>query len=149
MTATRIFELLATLSAGLFAGAAVYINAVEHPARMSCGTALALTEWRPSYQRATLMQAPLAIVGLLAAIGAWATGARGASMWLAGGLLLGAVVPFTLIVTLPTNKQLLDPAMDRDLDRAHLLLQRWNRLHAVRTALGLGAFAAFVTLLSG
>jgi hypothetical protein len=27
-------ELIATLSSGLFAGAAVYINLVEHPARM-------------------------------------------------------------------------------------------------------------------
>lgn len=109
-------ELLATLAAGLFAGAAVYINVVEHPARMSLGPAAALAEWRPSYQRATFMQAPLAIVGLMAAVGAWAT--DGGSSWLVGGLLLGAVVPFTLVVTAPTIKQLLDPATARDLDRA-------------------------------
>ncbi len=145
---TTIFELVATIAAGLFAGAAVYINAVEHPARMLGGTALALTEWRPSYRRATLMQAPLAIAGFLASIGAWAAGADGGSTWLIGGLLLGAVVPFTLVVALPVNKQLLDPAMDRDLDRARLLLTRWNRLHAVRTALSLVAFVIFAALLS-
>ncbi len=137
-----IFEILATFCAGLFAGAALYINAVEHPARMSLGTATALAEWRPAYRRATLMQAPLAIAGLLGALGAWATGSG--IMWLVGGVLLGLVVPFTLIVAVPVNKQLLDPAMDRDLDRAKSLLTRWNQLHAVRTALSMLALVIFL-----
>src|SRR5207244_5051886 len=37
------FEFLALCSCGLFAGAALYINLVEHPARMSCDVAVALT----------------------------------------------------------------------------------------------------------
>jgi hypothetical protein len=37
-----ILQILATLAAGLFTGAAIYINLVEHPARMACGTAAAL-----------------------------------------------------------------------------------------------------------
>ena len=51
------FQLLATLCAAIFSGAARYINLVEHPARMTLGTAAALAERRPAYQRATLMQA--------------------------------------------------------------------------------------------
>ena len=58
-----VFLVLGTLAAGLFAGAAVYISAVEHPARLSCGTALALSEFAPSYRRATIMQAPLVLPG--------------------------------------------------------------------------------------
>ena len=69
------FQLIATLCAALFTGAAIYINLVEHPARMSLGTATALAEWKPSYRRATLMQAPLAIAGLAAALGAWPSAA--------------------------------------------------------------------------
>jgi hypothetical protein len=42
------FEVLATLCAGLFAGAAVYITLVEHPARLECGTELAVREFGPS-----------------------------------------------------------------------------------------------------
>lgn len=42
--------LLATACAGLFAGAAIYITAVEHPARLSCGTHLALREFAPDEQ---------------------------------------------------------------------------------------------------
>ena len=139
-------ELVATLCAALFAGAAIYINLVEHPARMSLGVAAALAEWRPSYRRATFMQAPLAIVGLLASVGVWAAG--GGITWLVGGALLGAVVPFTLLVAFPTNKQLLDPAAERDLDKARRLLDRWNRLHGVRSVLGLAALVLFLILLN-
>jgi hypothetical protein len=32
----KIFETRATLACGIFTGAAVYINLVEHPARMQC-----------------------------------------------------------------------------------------------------------------
>jgi hypothetical protein len=141
------FQLIATLCAAIFTGAAIYINLVEHPARMSLGTAAALAEWKPSYRRATLMQAPLAIAGLAAALGAWALGAGRA--WLLGGLLLGAVVPFTLLVIFATNDQLqrLDPGTEGDLDRARVLLERWNRLHAVRSLLSFTALVTFLVLL--
>ena len=39
-----------------------YITLVEHPARMQCGTLLAATEFGPSYKRAAVMQAALAVV---------------------------------------------------------------------------------------
>ena len=67
----ELFLILATLSTGLFTGAAIYINLVEHPARMSCGTDVAVTEFRPSYKRATVMQASLAAFGTLNAVVAW------------------------------------------------------------------------------
>ena len=133
-----VLELLATLCAGLFAGAAIYINAVEHPARLACGTALAVREFAPSYHRATVMQASLAIVGLLASVGAWWRAGHGAC--LVGGLLLGAVVPFTLLGILPTNRRLLAPSLDPDSLEAAVLLRRWGRLHAVRSVLGGLAF---------
>src|SRR6266404_3466528 len=103
-----ISESVALLASGLFTGAALYVSFVEHPARISCGTRLAITEFAPSYKRGTVMQASLAAVGTLAAIAAWLLGAP--SLWLIGGLLLGAVIPFTLIVILPTNNRLLDPS---------------------------------------
>ena len=138
------FQLLATLCAAIFAGAAVYINVVEHPARMSLGPAVALAEWRPAYQRATLMQAPLAIIGLVSAIIAWSSGSG--TPWLLGGILLGAVVPFTLVVAFPTNKRLMDPAAEHDLTTVVALLRRWNRLHAVRSVLSVAALLVFLSV---
>jgi len=133
---------IATICAGLFSGAALYINLVEHPARLACGSELAVREFAPSYKRATFLQVPLALVGSLAGgVGAW----RQANLYLlAASLLLAAVVPFTLVVILPTNHQLLDPALDPKSDKAAALLSRWGRLHAVRTLLSLLAFLIFV-----
>jgi len=136
------FEAVAVLCAGLFAGAAIYITFVEHPARLECGTELALTEFGPSYRRATLMQASLAAVGLITAVIAWTQG-RGTAV-LAGGAVLGLVIPFTLVVILPTNKRLQDPGLDRRSAEAAALLARWGRLHAVRSGLGALAFGVLV-----
>jgi uncharacterized membrane protein len=141
-----VLQLFATLSAGLFAGAALYITLVEHPARMQCGTRLAVTEFGPSYKRATVMQVSLAALGFLSGIAAWLTGAH--FLWTVGGFLLGSVIPVTLIVILPTNKQLLDPALDRDSSLAQRLLLRWGRLHALRTIVSVVAFVMFLALKS-
>lgn len=131
--------MVATFCAALFAGAAIYITAVEHPARMSCGTDVALREFAPSYRRATVMQASLAVIGCLAGLGsAWVL--RDAWVGL-GALLLGGVVPLTLVVILPTNRQLLEPSLDPRDPRATELLIRWGRLHAVRSVLSTGALA--------
>jgi Domain of unknown function (DUF1772) len=134
-----LIELIATLCAGLFAGAALYITFVEHPARLECGTALAATEFVPSYRRATIMQASLAALGFVAANVAWLQGSEG--LVLVAGVLLGLVIPFTLIMIVPTNERLLNPALDRGSEEAAVLLRRWGRLHAVRSVLGGAAFA--------
>jgi hypothetical protein len=52
-----LIQFIAVLATTFFAGAAVYINLVEHPARMSCSTEIAMAVWAPSYRRATVMQA--------------------------------------------------------------------------------------------
>src|SRR5918994_2607763 len=132
---TTLAELLATLSSGLFAGASIYINLVEHPARMEAGTNLALTEFAPSYHRATVTQVSLASAGFLSALVAWRV--RSDTRWLIGGGLLVSVIPFTAVAILPTNKKLLDPATANDLDPAEKLLTRWGKVHAGRRVLSL------------
>ena len=69
-----IFQFIAALSTTLFTGAAIYINFVEHPARMGCDTKTAATVWAPSYKRATVMQAFLAILGFLSGLVVWLLG---------------------------------------------------------------------------
>jgi uncharacterized membrane protein len=142
---TTLAELVATLSSGLFAGASVYINLVEHPARMETGIRPALAEFAPSYKRATVTQVSLAVAGFLSALVAWRS--RSDARWLIGGGLLVAVVPFTALVILPTNKKLLDPATADDLAQAERLLTRWGRLHAVRSVLSLASLLLFLSLL--
>ena len=138
-----VFEFIATLSACLFAGAAMYINVAEHPARMGLDTRAAAAQWAPSYHRATWLQAPLAIVSFLAGTGAWFAG--GGLLWLIAALLIGAVVPFTFIVVMPTNRQLLAVGRNLGSPETRQLLERWGRLHGVRSAIS--SIAAVVMLL--
>jgi hypothetical protein len=135
-------KILATLSCAIFAGAAIYVNLVEHPARMSCGISLALKEWAPSYKRGAAMQAPLAVLGFVFAVSAWFAG--GGLWWLTGGVFLGLVVPYTLIVIMPTNKRLLVFSLDGESNETQHLLDRWNALHAVRSILSAAALVIFL-----
>jgi Domain of unknown function (DUF1772) len=140
----QIAEFVAVFACSLFTGASVYINLVEHPARMECGVEIAATEFAPSYRRATVMQATCGALGLLSSVAAWLTGAT--FWWLVAGALLGSVIPFTLIVILPTNKKLLSPTLDRQSAEAERLLARWGRLHAVRSVLSGLALLLFLFL---
>jgi Domain of unknown function (DUF1772) len=136
---------LQSYDCAIFAGAAIYINFVEHPARMSCGTQIAAVVWAPSYKRATVMQAPLAVVSCLTGISTWLLG--GGSIWLAGAVLIGLVVPFTFIAVLPTNHKLLEHGRDLASTETRTLLIKWNRLHAVRSVLSLLALVVYLILL--
>ncbi len=140
----QIAEFVAVLACGLFTGAAVYVSLVEHPARMECGGEIARAEFAPSYHRGTILQVTLAAICLLSSIAAWFAGSG--FWWLVAGVLLGSVIPFTLIVILPTNKRLLSPELDRRSAEAERLLARWGSLHAVRSVLSTMALLLFLYL---
>ena len=142
-----IAQLIAVLSCTLFTGAAIYINLVEHPARLGCGTQLAALQWAPSYHRGTWMQAPLAAMGCLAGVVVWFLG--GPTLWLVGAILLGCVIPFTFIAIMPTNRKLLAPGRDLSSRETHMLLERWGSLHAVRSLLSLAASLVYLALVVG
>jgi hypothetical protein len=139
---TQLIELIAVLTSAWFAGAAIYINLVEHPARMSGDTEVAATQWAPSYKLATLMQVPLAVSAAVSGVLRGMQG--GGAVWFWAAALVFAVIPFTLIVIFPTNHRLLDPRRDKRSAETRQLLERWGRLHAVRTVLGLCASILFV-----
>jgi hypothetical protein len=141
-----LLEFIATLAATLFAGAALYINVAEHPSRMGLETRMAALQWAPSYKRATWLQAPLAILSLLCGVAVWFLG--GGWGWLIAAVLVGAVVPFTLVVIMPTNHRLLAPDRDLSSSETRELLVLWGRLHAVRTLLGLAGAAVYLWLIT-
>jgi hypothetical protein len=123
-------------------GAAIYINVAEHPARLSCGTEIAAMQWAPSYKRATVMQVSLAMV---ASISGMIRGLQGAgAVWFWAAALIFSVIPFTVVVILPTNKRLLEPGRDRRSPETRRLVESWGRLHAVRSILSLVASIIFI-----
>jgi hypothetical protein len=93
------------------------------------------------------MQAPLALLSLVTGVAAAALG--GGLGWAIAALLIGAVVPFTFIGIMPTNKALLEPGRDLDSAQTRALLEHWARLHMVRTALGLTATILYLCLALG
>lgn len=137
---------VAVLLCTLFTGAAIYINLVEHPARLSGGTEAAARQWAPSYRRAAVLQATLAMSAAVTGVLTWLHGEG--IVWLWGGLLILAVVPFTLVVVRPTSERLLAHGRDLASAETRQLLERWGRLHAVRSALGLAASVVFLYALA-
>jgi len=138
-----ISQLISTYCCAIFAGAAIYINLGEHPARLECGTALAATVFPGSYKRAAALQAPLALFGFVFSIVAFLNGAS--VWWLIAGFLLFLVVPFTFIAIMPTNKKLLNPKVEKKSKTTHQLLVNWGKLHAVRSVLSLLSLFIFLT----
>jgi len=133
--------LLSLMVAAIFFGAAFYVNVVEHPSRLSLDDKAALAEWKPAYKRGTAMQAPLAILGfVLGLIAWWLTGRAG---FLIGALAMIAPWPWTLLVIKPVNDRLVATDPDKAGPSSRVLLLRWGRLHAVRTALSAVAAVAF------
>ena len=133
---------VALLIAGLFTGAALYINVAEQPARLALDDRSLLTQWKPAYARGYAMQASLAIVGFLCgALAYWQTRDW---RWLIGALVMLANWPYTLAIILPVNRRLgaTDPAAADS--RTRELIQRWGVLHAGRTALGAVAAILFL-----
>ena len=133
--------LLALITAALFAGAAIYINFAEQPARLKLDDRSMLAEWRPAYLRGTLMQAPLAVVS--AALGAWTWWEKGGWFFLLGALLMLTNLPWTFVVIMPVNRKLGAIGADGDAALIRPLVKRWGYLHAVRSLLGICAVLAY------
>lgn len=135
-----LFGLLASTTAASFAGAAIYINAVEHPARLILDSRSQIAQWRPAYKRGFIMQSSLAMISFVLGLLAWWQTADW--RWLIGAAAIIGNWPFTILAILPTNKKLMDDRTS-ETEGKHLLA-RWIRLHAVRSGLGLIAVASYL-----
>jgi Domain of unknown function (DUF1772) len=133
---------LALTTAAIFTGAAIYVSLCEQPARLQLDDRALLTEWKPSYKHGFAMQAPLALIGAALGFAAWWQ--AGDWRWLAGGIAIISAWPYTLLVIKPTNDRLLatDPA-DAGL-QVRALIEKWGRLHAGRTAIGVVTTVLFL-----
>jgi hypothetical protein len=125
---------LALVVAAVFAGAAIYVSACEHPARLALDDRAMLTHWKPAYKHGTVMQASLALIGTILGLAAWWQ--IGHWLWLAGAVSLLLPWPWTLLVIRPTNNALLATSLDDAGPRSRAMIETWGRLHLVRTALG-------------
>jgi len=133
---------LSLIASALFSGAAIYVNVGEQPARLHLGYQALLTQWKFAYKRGLAMQAPLALIGcILGLLAGWQTRGR---LWLFGAAILATNWPYTLLVIAPVNKQLKRIHSAGAGPESHALIEKWGKLHAIRSALGLAAMLTFL-----
>ena len=141
-SAVVVSQQVALVTAAIFTGAAIYINIAEQPARLQLDPGALLRQWKPSYARGLVMQSSLVIVsGLLGALvylGTWDW------RWLLGAVVILANWPYTFAIVFPVNKRLEATAPGSANAETRGLVERWGKLHAVRSALGLGATLIFL-----
>ena len=137
-----LLKIIATLTAAFFAGGGLFVSIVLYPAIMM-DLPSAVSQFGSMYRRAAPWQGSNAIVCLLATL--IVSALTGDWWWVIGGILVGASIPFTLLVMMPVNNRLLDEKAPPTPDEAVSLLKHWGRLHWVRnilSTLGLASMLA-------
>lgn len=137
---------LATVVCAVFAGAAVYVNVAEQPARLALTDGPMLAQWQASYPRAASMQASLAIVGGILCVVSFA--ALGNWRWLLAAVLILANWPYTLLCIKPTNDALKRMQASTAATDARRAVETWGKLHAGRSGLGAAAALACIWALN-
>jgi len=128
---------LALLTAAAFTGIAGHVSFAEQPARLRLDPRAMLIQWQTSYPRAAILQVTLLVIATLCGVIAFfhAYDWR----WLIGAVLIAAPWPYTMLIIMPTNRQLKETLPEAADEQTHSLIRQWGLLHLVRA--GLGALA--------
>jgi hypothetical protein len=126
--------LLALVFSSAFAGAALYVNLVEQPARLTLDDSSMMREWAPSDRRGFALLGGLALLAAIAGLVAFGQG--GDIRWLIGALIVLASWPYTYFVIVPLNNRLLATSAAQPEADAREIVTVWGQLEWGLFALG-------------
>ncbi len=132
---------LALAFASALAGAGLYVNGVEQPARLALDDEAMLKEWGPSDRRGVALMAALALLAGVFGLSAWFE--SGDVRFAIGAVISVASWPYTLYVMGPINNQIIALA-PKDVGAARALVWQWGLLEYGQTAIALAAAATFL-----
>jgi len=133
---------LALIVAALFAGAAIYVNVAEQPARLGLEDRSLLVQMEARLQ-ARLYHASIAghrrvsfghadvVADQQLGMASWCRRHR-------------RQLAYTLLIMAPTNNKLMGTDLARSGPTSRALLEKWGSLHAIRTVLGFASTPIFL-----
>ena len=133
--------LFAFAAACAFAGAALYINVVEQPARLTLNARAMVREWTPSNRRGFIMLSMLAIASSILAYTDYAR--TGDVRWIIGGTIMLATWAYAYFVIVPVNISLFALEQGGSALTLRELMRDWGLLEWGHTAIGLWASGVF------
>jgi Domain of unknown function (DUF1772) len=136
------FDLFAFAIACAFSGAALYINVVEQPARLTLDARSIVREWMRSNRRGFLMLATLAVISALSGYTEYFR-SGGDVRWLIGATIVLASWPYAYFVMTPVNILLYVVRRTAPPSPTRKLMRDWGLLEWGQTAIGLAAACMF------
>ena len=132
---------IALVFAAAFAGAAVYVNWVEQPARLALDGEALLSEWTPSDRRGVALLAGFALAAAVAGFLAYFESED--VRWVFGALIIISSWPYAFFVMAPLNNQILS-LRGHDVAAARALVRQWGMVESGFAAIGVLAVAMFL-----
>ncbi len=139
-----IAGLIALIFAAAFAGAAIYVNWVEQPARLALDDEALLSEWGPSDSRGVALLSAFALAAAVAGFIAYFETED--VRYVFGALIAISSWPYAFFVMAPLNNQIL-ALRGRDVAAARALVRQWGFVELGFAAIGVLAVAMFLWIL--
>lgn len=139
-----IAGLIALSFAAAFAGAAIYVNWVEQPARLGLDGEALLSEWGPSDSRGVALLLAFALASTVAGFIAFFETEDVRFVY--GALIAVASWPYAFFVMAPLNNQILG-LKGKDVSAARALVRQWGYVKSGFAAIGVLAVATFLWVL--
>lgn len=142
-------NIISAMCGGIFAGAAAYISFSDVPALNKSGPNELWRFFPYMYSNAAKMQGSLAAIsgttGLIYSYRIVDSSPFLGKVWLGGALCFIGIIPYTVLVMMPTNKRIIqsNKTLENEAER-EALLTKWSNLHLVRTVVSFVGFGAMV-----